>query len=414
MINVEKIRKEFPALDQKINGKMLIYLDNAATTLKPRIVINALTSHYSRDTANIHRGIHLLSQRATEKYEEARECVKEFINASNSKEIIFTKGTTDSINLVAYSYGSFLKRGDEIIISEMEHHSNIVPWQLLCERTGAKLKIIPINKSGELIIEDFKKILGPKTKIVSVAHISNALGTINPVKEIAKIAHKFGAVVLIDGAQAVAHIKVDVRDIDCDFYAFSGHKMFGPTGVGVLYGRRELLEKMPPFEGGGDMIESVKFDKTTYNELPYKFEAGTPPIAEVIALKSAIDYINKIGIDEMKRYEEELLEYATEKLGRIKELKIIGNAKNKSGIISFTLDDIHPHDTGSFCDQDGIAIRTGHHCAQPVMDYFGVCATARVSFSIYNTKEEIDELIKSVRKVVKLFKGINKKSEGEL
>ena len=403
-LDVEKIRQDFPLLHQEVNGKPLAYLDNAATSQKPTQVIEALDKYYQEDNANIHRGIHTLSERATIDYEQARGKVRSFINANSEKEIIFVRGATEGINLIAQSYGrNKLKTGDEIIISEMEHHSNIVPWQLLCEQTGAILKIIPINDSGELILEEFEKLLSPKTKLVSLAHISNALGTINPIQIIIDRSHEHNAVVIIDGAQATPHTIVDVQALDCDFYVFSGHKLFGPTGIGVLYGKAHLLEAMPPWQGGGDMIKMVSFEKTLYNDLPYKFEAGTPHIAGVIGLGAAIDYVSATGLDAIAAYEHELLEYATEKILEVKGLRLIGTAQQKTSILSFVIDSIHPHDIGTILDHEGIAIRTGHHCAMPVMTHFNVPATARASFAFYNTFEEVDRLIQALGKAREVF-----------
>jgi len=403
-LDVENIRQDFPILHQEVNGNPLVYLDNAATSQKPRQVIEALDKYYQEDNANIHRGVHTLSERATIDYEQAREKVRSFINANSEKEIIFVRGATEGINLIAQSYGrNKLKAGDEIIISEMEHHSNIVPWQLLCEQTGAILKIIPINDSGELILEEFDKLLNSKTKIVSVVHISNALGTINPIQTIIDRAHEHNAVVIIDGAQATPHTAVDVQALDCDFYVFSGHKLFAPTGVGVLYGKAHLLEAMPPWQGGGDMIKMVSFEKTLYNDLPYKFEAGTPHIAGVIGLGAAIDYVSATGLEAIAAHEHELLEYATEKILEVKGLRLIGTAQQKTSILSFVIDSIHPHDIGTILDHEGIAIRTGHHCAMPVMTHFNVPATARASFAFYNTFEEVDRLIQALGKAREVF-----------
>jgi cysteine desulfurase/selenocysteine lyase len=402
--DAQQIRKDFPILKQEVHGRPLVYLDNAATSQKPQAVIDAIDHYYKEQNANIHRGVHFLSQLATREYEEARVKIQRFINAAESHEVIFTRGTTESINLVANSFGrKFVREGDEIIISAMEHHSNIVPWQLLCEQAGAKLRVIPINDHGELSIEEFAQMLNPRVKLVAVAHISNALGTINPVKRIIELAHSRDIPVLLDGAQAAPHIKVDVRDLEVDFYAFSGHKMCGPTGIGVLYGKSELLNAMPPFMGGGDMIASVTFEKTTYNVLPAKFEAGTPHIEGGIVLGVAIDYLKGIGLDRIAAYEHELLGYATEVIGAIPGVKIIGTAREKASVLSFTLDEIHPHDLGTILDQEGIAIRAGHHCAQPVMKRFGVPATARASFAFYNTKEEIDALAEGIQKAIDVF-----------
>jgi len=402
---VEKFRKDFPVLGQKIYGHPLVYLDNAATTQKPQAVIDALNRYYSKENANIHRGIYYLSEQATNAYEQAREKVKAFIHAKEVREIIFVRGATEAINLVAQSYGrTFFREGDEIIISTMEHHSNIVPWQLLCEQIGAKLQVIPITDEGELLVREYQKLLNKKTKLVAVVHISNTLGTINPVKKIIAMAHEQQIPVLVDGAQAVAHLGVDVQDLDCDFYAFSAHKMFGPTGIGVLYGKTHWLEKMPPYQGGGDMISAVTFEKTLYNKIPHKFEAGTPHISGVIGLGAAIDYLNAIGIDKIAAYEDELLAYATRELSKIQGLRIIGQAKEKSSIVSFVLDDIHPHDIGTILDQQGIAIRAGHHCTMPLMHRFGVAATARASFAFYNRKEEVDALVRGIHKVWEVFR----------
>ena len=403
-LNVSAIRKDFPNLNIKVHGKPLVYFDNAATTLKPSVVIEALEQHYKQSTANIHRAVHYLSERATADFEKSREKVKKFINASKVSEIIFTKGATESINLVVNSYGrAFLKAGDEIIISEMEHHSNIVPWQLLCEEKGCVLKVVPMNDRGELIFAEFEKLLTKKTKFVSIVYISNSLGTINPVREIIQAAHRFNVPVLVDGAQAVSHCKVDVQELDCDFFVFSGHKLFGPTGVGVLYGKADWLNRMPPYQGGGDMIASVSFEKTTYNVLPYKFEAGTPNIADVIALSAAIDYVESIGFDAIQEYEKELLEYGTRELLKIPGLKLIGTAEQKASILSFVLPHIHAHDLGTLVDEEGVAIRTGHHCTQPVMKHFNVPATSRASLAFYNTKQEIDRLVIAIHKAREVF-----------
>ncbi len=402
--DVTTLRKDFPILSTMVHGKPLVYLDNAATTQKPNAVLDIQNIYYREQNANIHRGVHHLSEVATFEYEKARGKVKNFINAADNKEVIFTKGTTDSINLVAQSFGkTFLSAGDEVIISAMEHHSNIVPWQMICEERNAILRIIPMNDDGELVIEEFEKLLSPKTKIVSVVFVSNSLGTINPVKQIIELAHRNGSTVLIDGAQAVAHIPVDVRALDCDFFAFSGHKIFGPTGIGVLYGKAALLDQMKPYQGGGDMIRSVTFEKTTYNDLPYKFEAGTPNIVGGIGLGAAIDYVNIIGLNAISSYEHELLEYGTEILNHVSGLRLIGTAKLKASILSFVLENAHPHDIGTILDREGIAIRTGHHCTQPVMKRFGIPATARASISFYNTKEELDALVRGIAKVSEIF-----------
>jgi cysteine desulfurase/selenocysteine lyase len=403
--DVEKIREDFPILQERIYGKPLTYLDNAATTQKPQAVIDTLMQYYSKENANIHRGIFCLSEQATKRFKSARHKVQEFIGAASDKEIVFVRGTTEAINLAARCYGHpFLKAGDEVLITHMEHHSNIVPWQMLAQENGIRLRVAPINDQGELILEDFKKLLTDKVKFVSVVHVSNALGTVNPVKEIVRLAHARGIPVLVDGAQAVAHTKVDVRDLDCDFYAFSGHKLFGPTGIGVLYGKKELLEKMPPYQGGGDMIRSVTFEKTTYNDLPYKFEAGTPHIAGVIALGAAIDYVQSVGRDRIEAYEQELLKYGTEKLLEIPGLRLIGTAEHKSAILSFVLGEAHAHDIGTILDRQGIAIRAGHHCAMPVMQRFNVPATTRASLAFYNTREEIDRLATALREVTEVFR----------
>lgn len=403
-LEIEKIRSDFPILEREVNGKDLIYFDNAASTLKPRSVINAINHHYSLETANIHRGVHYLSELGTRKYEETRDKIKEFIKAKDSCEIIFTKGTTDSLNLVAHSFGlKFFEPGDEIILSTLEHHSNIVPWQLIAEKTGAKIIETPINDKGEIILEEFKKKLGPKTKMVSTSYISNALGTINPIKEMISLAHAVGAKFTVDAAQAIAHLPIDVVDLDCDFLAFSSHKIYGPTGVGVLYGKKSLLEEMPPYQGGGDMIDRVTIQKTTYNDLPHKFEAGTPHIAGVIALKDAIEYVEEIGLNEISEYENDLLEFATKKMEEIKGLKIIGTSKNKAAVISFVIEGGHPHDVGILLDKQGIAVRTGHHCTQPLMDHFDIPGTIRASFSFYNTKEEIEIFITGLKKTMEFL-----------
>ncbi|HEY5702763.1 MAG TPA: cysteine desulfurase [Gammaproteobacteria bacterium] len=403
-IDVNAIRADFPVLDQKVNGKPLVYLDNAATTQKPRQVIDTIDEYYRRYNSNIHRGVHSLSEKATAAYEAARETVRDFINAPATREIIFVRGATEGINLVAQSYGmTNLKAGDEIIISEMEHHSNIVPWQLLCERTGAVLRVIPINDDGDLKLESYQSLLGPKTKLVSIVHISNALGTINPVKQIVDLAHEHDALVLVDGAQATAHTGIDVQALDCDFYVFSGHKMFGPTGIGVLYGKTDLLNAMPPYQSGGDMIKMVTLEKTLFNELPYKFEAGTPHIAGVIGMGAAINYIKSIGLDNIAAYEHDLLDYAAAAVSDIKGLKLVGTAKKKTSILSFTLGNIHAHDIGTILDHEGIAVRAGHHCAMPVMERFGIPATARASFALYNSRGEVDTLVKALNKCKEIF-----------
>jgi cysteine desulfurase / selenocysteine lyase len=402
--DIDRIRQDFPILQQKVHGRPLVYLDNAATSQKPQVVIDALTRYYTEQNSNIHRGVHYLSQLATREYEGARVKVQKFINAAEEHEIIFTRGTTDSINLVALSYGrKFVKEGDEIVISALEHHSNIVPWQMLCEATGAKLRVIPINDAGELLLDEYAALLNSRTRLVSVAHMSNALGTINPVKRIIELAHAQDIPVLLDGAQAAPHLKVDVRELDCDFYAFSGHKLCGPTGIGALYGKSEWLNAMPPVQGGGDMIASVTFEKTTYNTLPHKLEAGTPHIEGGIGLGVALDYLSSIGLDVIAAYEQELLDYATETIGALPGVRLIGTAREKASVLSFVLDDIHPHDIGTILDQEGIAIRAGHHCAQPVMQRFKIPATARASFAFYNTKAEIDVLAEGIQKAIEVF-----------
>lgn len=404
-LDVEQIRKQFPILHQTINGKPLVYFDNAATTQKPQVVIDALINYYTKINANIHRGIHTLAERATSEFEQTRTTIQAFINAPSSEQIIFTKGTTESINLVASSYGRrYLKKGDEIIVSALEHHSNMVPWQMLASEIGAKVKVIPIDDNGDLILEEYKKLFSDKTKIVAVNHVSNTLGTINPVKTIIEIAHEKGAIVLIDGAQAVSHLDIDVQELDVDFYAFSAHKVYGPTGIGILYGKRELLEAMPPYQGGGEMIKEVSYDQCSFNDLPYKFEAGTPNIADTIAFRMGIEYVNGLGKANMRAYENEILKYATEKLSAIPGLKIVGTAKEKISVISFIIEGIHHQDIGIILDQEGIAIRTGHHCTQPLMGRFNLAGTSRASFAIYNTKEEVDRLVTGINKVIKMFR----------
>jgi len=398
MLDIQKIRADFPILSQTVNGKPLVYFDNGATSQKPQVVIDAEVKYYNEINANIHRGVHTLSQLATDAYEISRGKVKDHINAKHAHEVLFTSGTTHGINLVANGFASILKPGDEVVVSSLEHHSNIVPWQMLCEKTGAVLKVIPIDDNGELIIAEFDKLLSDKTKIVTVNHISNALGVINPIKYIIDKAHSVGAAVLIDGAQAVPHLKPDVQELDCDFYAFSGHKMCGPTGTGILYGKEAWLNKLPPYQGGGEMIKEVTFEKTTYADLPHKFEAGTPNIAGGIVLGTAIDYLNEIGFDKIHEYENELLEHATKRLNEIEGIRIYGNTKNKASVISFNIDGIHPYDVGSIIDKLGIAVRTGHHCAQPIMNFFCIPGTIRASFSFYNTKEEIDQMVDAVKK----------------
>ncbi len=402
--DVNRYRRDFPILNEQVNGNTIVYLDNAATSQKPEAVIEAIEHYYRHDNSNIHRGVHTLSERATKEYEAVRTKVKEFINARSLEEVIFTRGTTEGINLVAYSYGmKNLKAGDEILLSAMEHHSNIVPWQMIAEHTGAKIRVVPMDDHGELMMEEFKKLLTPRTKILALVHVSNALGTINPAKEMTRMAHELGAVVLLDGAQAVPHMTVDVQELGCDFYVFSSHKMYGPTGVGVLWGKKELLEHMPPYQGGGDMIRHVTFGRTIYNALPYKFEAGTPNISGGIALGAAIDYMEKVGVDNIAAHEASLLAYGTKALQEVPGVRLIGTAKAKAGVLSFVLENIHPHDIGTILDHSGIAIRTGHHCAQPVMDRFGVPATARASFALYNTTKEIDALVEGLHKVIKVF-----------
>lgn len=398
MLDIQKIRAEFPILSQKVNGKPLVYFDNGATSQKPQIVIDAEVKYYQEINANIHRGVHTLSQLATDAYEISRGKVQQHINAKFAQEVLFTSGTTHGINLVTNGFASILKPGDEVIVSSLEHHSNIVPWQMLCEKTGATLKVIPMNEDGELIMEAFDALLSEKTKVVTVNHISNALGIINPIKYIIDKAHAVGAAVLIDGAQAVPHLKPNVQELDCDFYAFSGHKMCGPTGTGILYGKEEWLNKLPPYQGGGEMIKEVTFEKTTYADLPHKFEAGTPNIAGGIVLGTAIDYLNNIGFENIQQYENELLDHATKSLLEIDGLRIYGTGKNKASVVSFNIDGIHPYDVGSIIDKLGIAVRTGHHCAQPIMNFFCIPGTIRASFSFYNTKEEIDAMVEAVKK----------------
>jgi cysteine desulfurase/selenocysteine lyase len=403
-IDVYAIRRQFPILNREVKDKPLVYFDNAATSQKPQSVIDALVNYYTQYNANIHRGIHTLAEEATAAFEATRDTVRQFIHAAFREEIIFTRGTTEGINLVANAWGrQNINAGDEIIISTMEHHSNIVPWQILCEEKKAVLKVIPINDQGELLMDEFIKLLSSKTKLVSIVHASNALGTVNPVKEIIDAAHKAGAVVLVDGAQSTVHLDIDVQQMDCDFFAFSAHKLYGPTGMGILYGKKNLLEAMPVFHGGGEMIKEVTFEKTTYNDLPYKFEAGTPNIADAIAFKTALDFISQTGKDKIRQHEEELLKYATEQLEQLPGLKIIGTAKEKVSVISFIVDKIHPQDIGILLDNQGIAVRTGHHCTQPLMDRFGIPGTTRASFAVYNTKEEIDQLVTALKKVIKIL-----------
>ncbi|MEK7217305.1 MAG: cysteine desulfurase [Chloroflexota bacterium] len=402
--DVTRARADFPILRQLVRGKPLVYLDSAATAQKPQAVIDTLVRYYTTENANVHRGVHYLSQQATDDYEGGRSKVRAFLNAKEDREIIFVRGATEGINLVAATYGrNNVGADDEVIVTAMEHHSNIVPWQMLCQEKGARLRVIPINDRGELLMEEYEKLLNPRTKMVAVVHQSNALGTLNPVSEIIRLAHQQGVPVLLDGAQSVPHMAIDVQSLGCDFLAFSGHKLFGPTGIGVLYGKAALLEAMPPYQGGGDMIRSVTFERTTYNDLPYKFEAGTPHIEGAIGLGAAIDYLTALGLDRTAAYEHELLAYGTERLAEIPSLTIIGTAREKAGVLSFVLDNVHPHDIGTILDTEGIAIRTGHHCCQPVMDRFGIPATARASLAFYNTREEIDALVSGLHKVVEVF-----------
>ncbi len=402
--NVREIREEFPALRQQIYGKNLIYFDNGATSQKPKLVLDAINLFYSKENANIHRGVHYMSQKATTEYEAARQRIQRYLGARKSEEIIFTKGTTDSINLVAYSFGLSLSAGDEVLISAMEHHSNIVPWQMLCERQGCTLKVAPINQRGELILEEFDKLLSKKTKLVAITHISNTLGTINPVKEIIEKAHAVGAKVLVDGAQSIQHMHINVKEMNCDFYVFSSHKVFGPTGIGVLYGKEELLDRMPPYQGGGDMISRVTFERTTYNELPFKFEAGTPHIAGGICLGKAFEFLESIDMEAAERHERELAKYAEDMLDTFEGLQIIGEAKNKTSVVSFSVKGIHPFDIGTLLDKQGIAVRTGHHCTQPLMDFYGIPGTVRASFAFYNTKQEIDTFVEAVERSLSMLK----------
>jgi len=404
VFDIEKIRSDFPILHQLVHKKPLCYLDNAASTQKPKVVIDSISDFYSTTNSNIHRGVHFLSEKATQNYENTRTTVKDFLNAKSEKEIIFTSGTTSSINLIANTYGrKNVNKGDEIIVTNMEHHSNIVPWQILCEEKNANLRVLPINNNGELILEKFNELITEKTKLISVVHVSNSLGTINPIKKIIEIAHKNNIPVLVDAAQSIQHLEVDVQKLDCDFLAFSGHKIYGPTGVGVLYGKENLLEEMPPFMGGGDMISKVTFEETTFNDLPFKFEAGTGNIAGVIGLAAAIDYVKSIGLENINKHEAKLLNSATEKLSEIKGLKIIGTAKEKTSVLSFVVGNIHPHDIGTFLDFEGIAIRTGHHCTQPVMDYYKIPATSRASFAFYNTFDEVDHLTSALKKTIEVL-----------
>jgi cysteine desulfurase/selenocysteine lyase len=402
--DAESVRKDFPILSIRVHGKPLVYLDNAATTQKPVAVLDAIDRYYRQENANVHRGVHALSELATKKYEDARETVRAFINAASSKEIIFTRGTTEGINLVAATFGrKFLKAGDEVLITGLEHHSNIVPWQMVCEEKQAKLRVAPIDDSGEVVQEEYEKLLSEKVKIVAISHVSNALGTVNPVRRMIEAAHRFGIPVLVDGAQGLPHFKVDVRDLDADFYAFSSHKICGPTGFGVLYGKENLLDAMPPYQGGGDMIRSVTFEKTLFNDLPYKFEAGTPHIEGAVGFGAALEYLNKFDWDAVVRHEHALIEYTAQELLKIEGVRLIGTAKEKAGVVSFVMEGIHPHDIGTILDQEGVAVRTGHHCAQPVMDRFCIPATARASFSFYNTMSEVDALTDAIQKVKKVF-----------
>jgi len=402
--DVARVRRDFPILDREVRGRRLAYLDNAATTQKPKVVLDVLTRYYTEHNANIHRGVHYLSEAATQAHEAARLTAQRFLNARQAREVIFTRNATEGINLVAQSFGHrYIGKGDEIVITGMEHHSNIVPWQLLCEQTGALLRVVPITDDGELIWEEFERLVGPRTKLVAVVHLSNSLGTVNPVARLVELAHQHGAAVLIDGAQAAYHFPVDVQALDCDFYVATGHKLYGPTGIGLLYGKAERLEEMPPYQGGGDMISSVTFEKTTYNEIPYKFEAGTPHIAGAIGLGAAIDYLTGLGFDQVALHERELLAYATDALQQIPGLKLIGTAPEKASILSFVMEGIHPHDIGTIVDQEGVAIRTGHHCTQPVMDRFGIPATARASLAMYNTRQDIDALVVALEQVRRVF-----------
>ena len=403
-LDIGRIRADFPILNVEVNGRPLAYLDNAASSQMPKQVIDRLVRYQTSEHANIHRAVHALSEKATAEYEGARRKIRRFINAKEEREVIYTRGTTDSVNLVMQGYGrAFLGAGDEIIVSQLEHHSNIVPWQMLCEEKGARLRVIPCNDAGELLLEDYAKMFNANTRFVAITHVSNALGTINPVKDMVANAHRHGVPVLVDGAQAVPHMKVDVQDLDCDFYAFSGHKMCGPTGIGILYGKAQLLEKMKPFEGGGDMILSVTFEKTTYNAIPHKFEAGTPPIAAAIGLGATVDYLESVGLDRIAAHEHDLLTYATDALAQLKGVRMVGTARNKAAVVSFTLQGVHPHDVGTILNEDGVAVRTGHHCAQPVMQRFGIPATVRASFYLYNTFAEVDALIAGIRRVQKIF-----------
>jgi len=403
-LDVESVRADFPILQQEVHGKPLVYLDSAATSQKPRGVIDAIARYYLDDNANVHRGVHLLSERATRAYEAAREKVQRFVNAAHAHEIVFVRGTTEAINLIAQTYGrTRVRAGDEIVITVMEHHSNIVPWQMLCEEKGAMLRVAPMDDDGTLRVDELERLIGPRTKLVALGHVSNALGTIHPVHRIIEMAHRKKVPVLLDGAQAVPHLAIDVQSLGCDFYAFSGHKLFGPTGIGVLYGRSELLEEVPPWQGGGDMISSVSFEKTTYNKLPYKFEAGTPDIAGAVGLGAAIDYVSDLGLDAIAAYEHDLLSYATDALRKVPGLRLIGTAEEKASVLSFLLGEVHPHDIGTVLDREGIAIRTGHHCAQPLMRRLGIAATARASFAFYNRREDVDALVAGLHKVREVF-----------
>ncbi len=404
VLNVEQVRKDFPILHQLVHGKPLVYLDSAATTQKPQAVIDALIAYYSMDNANVHRGVHLLSERATEAYEDARVRIQRFMNAASPREVIFVRGATEGINLVAQTYGrQAVGSGDEVVITALEHHSNIVPWQMLCEEKGAALRVVPIDDTGAMDLPAYEALLGPRTKLVAIAHVSNALGTVVPVERMIALAHAAGIPVLVDGAQAIAHTPVDVRRLDCDFYTFSGHKALGPTGIGVLYGRADLLERMPPFQGGGDMIKSVSFEKTLYNDLPYKFEAGTPHIAGAIGLGAALDYLEALGLDRIAAWEHELLDYATAALSSLPGVRLIGTAREKTGVLSFVLEGVHAHDVGTILDREGVAVRTGHHCAMPVMTRFDVPATTRASLALYNTREDIDALVRALGQVRAIF-----------
>jgi cysteine desulfurase/selenocysteine lyase len=403
-IDLRKIRSDFPILARDVRGKKLVYLDNAATSQKPQVVIDTIVRYYEQENANIHRGVHFLSELATSKHDRARLAVQKFINAAHVHELVFVRGATEAINLVAQTYGrKHVSADDEVLITAMEHHSNIVPWQMLCDEKGAKLRVAPINDAGELRLDEFEKLIGPLTRIIAIPHVSNALGTVNPVKKIVELAHSRNIPVVVDGAQAAPHMQIDVQALGCDFYAFSSHKMFGPMGIGVLYGKTELLEAMPPYQGGGDMISSVTFEKTIYNKLPFKFEAGTPDVAGAIGLGAAIEYLAEIGMDKIAEHEHDLLAYATDKVSAIPGVRLIGTAKEKASVLSFVMEGIHPHDIGTILDQEGIAIRTGHHCAQPVMQCFGIPATARASFALYNTKEEVDSLVQGILKVQEVF-----------